>query len=42
MIIQKKAWKTPVLEDLNVQETNSGTLGAPTEDATYNPSGAPT
>ena len=41
MLIQKKVWKTPVLEDLNVIKTNSGTLGAPTEDTTYNPSGSP-
>ena len=42
MTNQKKVWKTPVLEDLNIIKTNSGTLNAPTEDSTYNPSGAPT
>jgi hypothetical protein len=39
MRIQKKIWETPSLKDLNVSETESGTIYAPSEATSYSPSG---
>ena len=39
MTIQKKIWETSSLKDLNVIETESGTIYSPTEATSYSPSG---